>query len=67
MESDECLYREQDPYLSKHRGEYAERNAGAVAPFANQLDLSVSHDIKDLPEEWSLTYFALLVSISLTS
>ena len=36
---------EQDPYLSKHRGEYAERN-GAVAPFANQLDLSVSHDIK---------------------
>ena len=44
MESDECLI-EQDPYLSKHRGEYAERN-GAVAPFANQLDLSVSHDIK---------------------
>lgn len=36
---------EQDPYLSEHRGEYAERN-GAVAPFANQLDLSVSHDIK---------------------
>ena len=27
---------EQDPYLSKHRGEYAERN-GAVAPFANQF------------------------------
>lgn len=36
---------EQDPYLSQHRGEYAERN-GAVAPFANQLDLSLSHDIK---------------------
>lgn len=36
---------EQDPYLSKHRGEYAERN-GAVAPYANQLDLSLSHDIK---------------------
>lgn len=36
---------EQDPYLSKHRGEYAERN-GALAPFANQLDLSISHDIK---------------------
>lgn len=36
---------EQDPYLSEHRGEYAKRN-GAVAPFANQLDLSLSHDIK---------------------
>lgn len=36
---------EQDPYLSEHRGEYAERN-GAVAPYANQLDLSLSHDIK---------------------
>lgn len=36
---------EQDDYLKKHRGEYAERN-GAVAPFANQLDLSLSHDIK---------------------
>ncbi len=35
----------QDPYLSKHRGEFAERN-GAVAPYANQLDLSVNHDIK---------------------
>ena len=36
---------EQDPYLSKNRGKYAERNGG-VAPFANQLDLSISHDIK---------------------
>jgi hypothetical protein len=36
---------EQDPYLSKHRGEYAERN-GALAPFANQLDVSLYHDIK---------------------
>ncbi len=36
---------EQDDYLSKHRGEYAKRN-GAVAPFANQLDLSIYHDIK---------------------
>lgn len=36
---------EQDPYLSKHRGEYAERN-GASAPFANQLDISIYHDIK---------------------
>ena len=35
----------QDPYLSKHRGEYAERN-GAVAPWANQLDFSIFHDIK---------------------
>ena len=34
----------QDAYLSKHRGEYTKRNGG-VAPFANQLDLSVSHDI----------------------
>lgn len=36
---------EQDSYLSKHRGEYAERN-GATAPYANQLDLNVSHDFK---------------------
>lgn len=36
---------EQDDYLKNHRGEYAERN-GAVAPFANQLDLSLSHDFK---------------------
>ena len=35
----------QDPYLSKHRGEYAERN-GAVAPWANQLDFNIYHDIK---------------------
>lgn len=34
----------QDDYLSKHRGEYAKRNGG-VAPYANQLDLSISHDI----------------------
>jgi len=36
---------EQDDYLSNHRGEYAKRN-GALAPFANQLDLSLYHDIK---------------------
>ncbi|MDH6358794.1 TonB-dependent receptor [Parabacteroides sp. PF5-9] len=36
---------EQDPYLKKHRGEYAQRN-GASAPYANQLDLSISHDIR---------------------
>jgi len=35
----------QDPYLSKHRGQFAERN-GAVAPFANQLDFSVNQDFK---------------------
>jgi hypothetical protein len=35
----------QDPYLSKHRGEYAERN-GAVAPFVHQVDLSIYHDFK---------------------
>lgn len=36
---------EQDPYLSKHRGEYAGRNGG-ITPYANQLDLSLYHDIK---------------------
>ncbi|MDR1562465.1 MAG: carboxypeptidase regulatory-like domain-containing protein [Dysgonamonadaceae bacterium] len=36
---------EQDPYLSKHRGEHVERN-GAIAPFANQLDLNIYQDIK---------------------
>lgn len=36
---------EQDDYLSKHRGQYAERN-GSVLPFQHQLDLSISHDIK---------------------
>ena len=36
---------EQDGYLRKHRGKYAERN-GAIVPFANQLDFSMYHDIK---------------------
>ena len=36
---------EQDPYLSKHRGEYSERNGG-ITPFANQLDFSIYHDFK---------------------
>jgi hypothetical protein len=36
---------EQDPYLKNRRGQYAERN-GAVAPWANQLDLNLFHDIK---------------------
>jgi hypothetical protein len=35
----------QDPYLSKHRGEYTERN-GAETPWANQLDMNIYHDIK---------------------
>ncbi|MDD4820223.1 MAG: hypothetical protein PHD21_05260, partial [Flavobacteriales bacterium] len=33
----------QDPYLSKHRGEYAERN-GATAPYVNQVDLNFTQD-----------------------
>ena len=37
----------QDAYLSKHRGEHAERN-GAVAPYTSQLDMSMSHDLKFL-------------------
>lgn len=36
---------EQDDYLSKHRGQYAERN-GSVLPFEHQLDFSISQDIK---------------------
>ena len=35
---------EQDPYLSKHRGEYAERN-GARLPFENMIDLKIAQDI----------------------
>lgn len=35
----------QDPYLNSHRGQYAERN-GAVSPWADQLDMSIYHDIK---------------------
>ncbi|RYU92041.1 TonB-dependent receptor [Mucilaginibacter terrigena] len=33
-----------DPYLSKHRGEYAKRN-GASAPFQHQFDFRVTQDI----------------------
>ena len=36
---------EQDSYLSKHKGEYAEANA-ARAPFVHRFDLRVAKDIK---------------------
>ena len=35
---------EQDPYLSKHRGEYSERN-GPRLPFENIFDLKIAQDI----------------------
>ena len=35
---------EQDPYLKKHRGEYAKRNAG-VMPMLNRADVSIVQDI----------------------
>jgi len=34
----------QDPYLSKHRGQYAERGA-AFLPFSSNLDFSIAQDI----------------------
>jgi len=37
-------YIKQDPYLDKHRGEYAARN-GLVMPMTRNLDLSVSQDL----------------------
>ncbi len=37
-------YIEQDPYLSEHRGEYAERN-GAKLPMLWNLDLSIAQDL----------------------
>ncbi len=36
-------YVDQDSYLSKHRGEYAERN-GALAPWYNRIDFRVLQD-----------------------
>ncbi len=33
----------QDPYLSKHRGQYAERNA-VVMPYFKRLDLNITQD-----------------------
>ena len=35
---------EQDPYLSKHRGEYAQRGA-VFLPFVHRMDFSVSQDV----------------------
>jgi hypothetical protein len=37
-------YIDQDKYLSKHRGEYAERNGGKL-PWRNQLDFRILQDI----------------------
>ena len=38
-------YINQDPYLSKHRGQYAERN-GAFLPMVSRLDMSIIQAIK---------------------
>ena len=37
-------YISQDPYLSKHRGQYAERNA-VFLPSVNRMDLSLTQDV----------------------
>ena len=37
-------YINQDPYLSAHRGEYAQRN-GAIRPWIYRADLSISQDV----------------------
>src|SRR4029450_12686269 len=37
-------YIPQDPYLSKHRGQYAERN-GLRYPMLRRLDLSITQDV----------------------
>ena len=37
-------YINQDPYLSKHRGQYAQRN-GLLLPFFNQVNLNITQDI----------------------
>jgi outer membrane receptor protein involved in Fe transport len=37
-------YIKQDPYLSKHQGEYAERN-GAQYPWRNEVDVKILQDI----------------------
>ncbi len=40
-------YIEQDPYLSKHRGEYAQRN-GLFLPKVTRVDLALSQDLHTL-------------------
>ena len=37
-------YIEQDRYLRKHRGQYAERN-GAIIPWRNQIDMKILQDL----------------------
>jgi hypothetical protein len=37
-------YINQDPYLSKHRGQYAQRN-GLLLPFFNQINFNITQDI----------------------
>jgi len=37
-------YIQNDPYLSKHRGEYAERN-GVFLPMVHRVDLSLTQDL----------------------
>ena len=37
-------YIAQDPYLSKHRGEYAQRNGG-TSPWRNQFDLRITQEV----------------------
>jgi hypothetical protein len=48
-----------DPYLSKHRGEYAKRN-GAMTPWENQFDLRVTQDfggiVKGTKNKLQLTF-----------
>ena len=48
-----------DPYLSKHRGEYAKRN-GAITPWENQFDLRVTQDfggiVKGTKNKLQLTF-----------
>ena len=50
---------EQDPYLSKHRGEYAERNAARL-PFTNIFDFHFSQDlfmnVKDRKQTLQFTF-----------
>ena len=48
-----------DPYLSKHRGEYAKRN-GAMTPWENQFDLRITQDfggiVKGTKNKLQLTF-----------